>query len=201
MNKKVIVIGAGGHAKVVIDVILRSGDCVTGILDDNADTVKAVLGYPVLGKVCDAERYGDCEFVIAIGSNTVRRRISEKLNVKWYTAIHPAAIISPFAKIGEGSMVMAGVVVNPCAEVGKHCILNTACVVEHDNQIGDYVHISPNAVLGGTVCVGNETHIGIGACVKNNITICEECIVGAGAVVVKNITERGTYIGIPACKK
>lgn len=201
MNKKVVVIGAGNHAKVIIDIILQCGDDVVGILDDSSGEDFHVLGFPIVGKTHEATKFGDCEFVIAIGSNAVRRRIAEELNVIWYTAIHPTAVISPFAEIGEGCMVCAGAVVNTCARVGRHCIINTSSVIEHDNDIGDYVHISPNAALGGTVTIGAETHVGIGASVKNGVSICGNCVIGAGAAVVKNITEKGVYIGVPAYKK
>ena len=200
MNRKVVIIGAGNHAKVVIDIVLLCGDVVVGILDDNADKGLNVLGFPVIGNTQDAMRFNDCEFVIAIGANAVRRRIAETLDVHWYTAVHPSAVISSFAEIGEGCMICAGAVVNPCAKIGRHCIINTSSVIEHDNDIGDYVHLSPNAALGGTVRIGPETHIGIGASVKNGISICGGCVIGAGAAVVKNITEKGVYIGIPAAK-
>lgn len=201
MSEQVIVIGGGGHAKVVIDCIQSSGDAVVGILDDGLSVDETVLGIPVLDRTENYINYIDKKFIIAIGNNAVRRRIAENIDVKWHTAVHPRAVVSRYAQIGCGTVVMPNAVVNAGALIGKHCIINTGAIVEHDNLIEDYVHISPAVSLGGTVIIGKETHVGIGATVKNNVSICGDCIIGAGAVVVKNITECGTYVGIPARKK
>lgn len=198
MSEQVIIIGGGGHAKVVIDCIIASGDFVLGILDDALETGSQVLNIPVLGKTADYKKDTDKQFIIAIGNNAIRRHIAESMHVRWYTAIHPHAMVSNFAQIDEGSVVLANAVINAGASIGKHCIINTGAIVEHDNRIADYVHLSPAASLGGTVSVGEETHIGIGAAVRNNINICGGCTIGAGAVVVKDITEPGTYVGVPA---
>lgn len=201
MDKGVVIIGGGGHAKVIIDCIRAAGDRPVGILDDKLAAGTAVLDVPVLGKVDRWQEYGENAFVIAIGNNEVRARIAGQLPVRWYRAVHPRAVVSGFAAVGEGTVVMAGAVINAGARVGSHCIVNTCAVVEHDCRLEDFVHISPNAALGGTVTVGAGTHIGIGAAVRNNISLCGDCVVGAGAVVVKNITEPGTYVGVPAKKK
>ncbi len=200
MCKEVIVIGGGGHAKVVIDCIQNAGDRVRGILDDHLTPGTDILGVPVLGKVDTYKNFADCAFIIAIGGNQVRQALSRQLEVQWYTAIHPSAVVSKYATVGEGSMILANAVVNPCATVGKHCIINTAAVVEHDNKIADFVHISPRAALAGNVTVGELTQVGIGSCVRQGISICGGCIIGAGAVVVKDICEEGIYAGVPAKK-
>lgn len=183
-------IGAGGHGKVISDTVIACGDNFLGFLDD--DESKATLG-----KIMDHEKYPDAFFVIGIGNPEIRERLS-RLPLKWYTAIHPSAVISPSAAIGEGTVVMPNAVINADAKVGRHSIINTTAVVEHDNVIGDFAHISVGAKLGGTVFVGDGTHIGIGAVVRNNICICPNCLIGAGAVVVKNISTPGIYKGIPA---
>lgn len=198
MSESVIVIGGGGHAKVVIDCILSAGDLVVGILDDALEVGTDVLGIPVLGKIDAWSEYKDRKFVVAIGNNEVRRAISERVNADFYTAIHPTATVSRFASVGAGSVVMPQSVINAGATVGNHCIINTAAVVEHDSVIGDFAHISPSAALAGNVRIGEVTHIGIGASIRNNITVCAGVTVGAGAAVVKNITEKGTYVGVPA---
>lgn len=203
MNKNVVIIGASGHGKVIADIIIKSGDRAAGFLDDAENLPESILGIPVLGRVRDFSKYEDCSFVIAIGSAKVRERISSMLGqkVQWYTAVHPAAVISSLGvEIGEGTVVMANAVINSGAHIGRHCIVNTAAVVEHDNMLEDYVHISPNAALAGTVTVGKRTHIGVGACVRNNLSICADCVIGAGGVVVKDIKEPGTYMGIPVRK-
>ncbi len=200
MSKAVILIGGGGHAKVIIDCIRAEGNEVAGVLDDGLEPGTKVLDVPVLGKTQDYGRFTDYFFLIAIGNNDVRRRISESLDVQWHTAVHPSAVISDHSQIGPGTVIMPGAVINACAQIGAHCIINTGAIIEHDNRIEDYVHISPGAALGGTVIVGQGSHVGIGAAVKNNIQICSNCILGAGAVIVKNITEPGTYVGTPARK-
>jgi sugar O-acyltransferase (sialic acid O-acetyltransferase NeuD family) len=202
MNQQVIVIGAGGHGKVIADMIRSCGDTVLGFLDDSLPPPETVCGIPVLGKTEDYVNYPDAQFVIAIGNGFVRQRVAQRLEgVKWYTAIHPSAVVSPMGTaIGEGTVVMAGAVINPCAVIGKHCIINTGSSVDHDNCIGDYTHISVGATLAGTVTVGNTVWVGAGAVVSNNISICDGCMIGAGAVVIRNIDKTGTYVGVPARK-
>ena len=202
MSERVIVIGAGGHGKVITDSIHKRGDTCIGFLDDGVDVAFQNCDIPVLGKIDSYINYPDVSFVIGIGNAAVRARIAgQMMGVHWYTAVHPAAVISEIdVQVGEGSVIMANAVVNASAHIGKHCILNTASVVEHDNCIGAYSHISVGAKLGGTVTVGEHTWIGIGATVINNVTICDHCIIGAGAVVIHNIKESGTYVGVPAKK-
>lgn len=202
MSEQVIVIGASGHGKVVADIVRKSGDTLLGFLDDNETLPPAICGIPVLGKTAEYAKYPEASFVIAIGNAAVREKIARQLDgVRWYTAIHPSAVISPLdVHIGVGSVVMANAVVNPSAHIGKHCILNTTAVVEHDNRIGDFAHISVGAKLGGTVTIGNRAWVGIGAAISNNVTICDDCMVGAGAVVICDIKESGTYVGVPARK-
>lgn len=202
MSKEVVIIGASGHGKVIADIIVSSGNTLKGFLDDADDIQgKTIIGFPVLGKTADYVNYRDCEFVIAIGNPNVRKRIAESIDVKWYTAIHPRAVVSKLdTSIGEGTVIMANAVVNPSAKIGRHCIINTGAVVEHDNVLEDYVHISPNATLAGIVTVGKSTHIGAGACTKQVLSIAPDCTIGAGAVIVEDITESGTYVGVPARK-
>ena len=200
MRKNVVIIGASGHGKVIADIIQRCGDVVLGFLDDAADLPPYICSIPVLGKSEDYIEFPEAEFIIGIGSAAVRKRIAQRMEgVKWYTAIHPAAVISPMdTSIGEGSVVMAGAVVNPSVKIGAHCIINTGATVDHDNNIGSYCHISVGAHLAGLVTVEEGTWIGIGAAVSQCISICKDCMIGAGAVVVRSITTSGTYVGVPA---
>lgn len=199
MNR-LIIIGAGGHGKVIADNAVKNGYTNICFVDDHASGM--CMGFPILGTSTDLEKWNDgaTDFVIGIGNNAVRQKVAQKYNVNWVTLIHPSAQIGLHVTIGKGTVVMAGAVINACATVGEHCIINTCAVVEHDNVIENYVHISPNAALGGTVQIGELTHVGIGATVRNNIQICSGCTIGASAVVVKNIQESGTYIGVPARK-
>ena len=198
MSKKLVIIGASGHGKVIADIALKSGYEIAGFLDDN-DSIKEVCGFPILGTTKNMYEYKDkCEFIIAIGNNAIREKIATTCDVKWATLIHPTAVLGINVQIGKGTVIMANAVINPCANIGRHCIINTGAIVEHDNDLADYVHISPNATLAGTVCIGRGVHIGVGSCVKNNVTITDDVTVGAGASVVKDITEAGVYVGVPA---
>lgn len=203
MSKQVVIIGAGGHAKVIADIIVKSGDRVYGFLDDNLEIGTTIANneqFKIIGKIEKINKLKEntnLEFVIAIGDNTVRKNIAENYNVKYYTAIHPSSIIALDVSIEEGTVVMANAVINTSAKIGRHCIVNTGVIIEHDNIIENYVHVSPNATLCGTVKIGECTHIGANATVKNNTEICNKCIIGAGALVIKNIKESGTYVGVP----
>ena len=205
MRKKVVIICAGGHAKVIADIIEKSGDEIVGFLDDNKEIGTTIINeYKVIGDLNNrftmAVTKENLEFIIAIGDNKKREEISHSPNLKFYTAIHPSAQIGLDVEIQEGTVIMANACINSSAKIGKHCIINTGAIIEHDNIIEDFVHISPNVALGGTVKIGKSTHVGIGSTIKNNITICENCKIGAGAVVVKDIEKEGTYIGVPAKK-
>ena len=135
-------------------------------------------------------------FVFGLGNNALRRELSGQMQVKWHTAVHPAARVAgawSWARDrGPGRAVL-----NADAAVGPHCIINTGAIVEHDCRVGACTHISPRAVLCGTVLVGEESHIGAGAVVRNNLRVCSHTVVGAGGVVVRDITEPGTYVGVP----
>ncbi len=207
MSNKVVIIGAGGHAKVVADIIEKSGDIVYGFLDDGIEVGTIIANnekWKVIGKSEMrfelSRKHKNLKFIIAIGNNKVRKKIAndEDNNIKYYTAIHPSANIGIGTSIGEGTVIMANSCINSSAKVGKHCIINTGAIIEHDNIIEDFVHISPNATLCGTVRIGTLTHVGAGATIKNNTEVEENSIIGAGAVVVKNIEQEGTYIGVPA---
>ena len=202
MKKEVIIIGASGHGKVVADVINQSDDSVIGFLDDNSKLSESFMGFPVLGKTDQFKDYEKYYFIIAIGNASIREKIADKMyGVRWYTAIHPSAVVSKLGvTIGEGTVIMANAVVNAGASIGRHCIINSGAIVEHDNWLEDFVHVSVGAKLAGTVHISKRTWIGIGASVSNNLFICEDCMIGAGAVVVKNITEVGKYVGVPAEK-
>ena len=206
MQKKVIIIGASGHAKVIADIVKKSNDELVGFLDDNEDLLDKIIydDKKVLGttKEEDIHKYSEHYFIIGIGSNKVRELLDKKYkNLKWYTAIHPNAVISDDVEIGEGTVVMAGVVINTGTIIGKHCIINTCSSLDHDNILEDYVHVSPGSHLAGTVKVGRKTWICTGVTIINNISIGNNNIIGAGATVIKNIEENdGIYVGVPTKK-
>ena len=197
MKKKLIIIGASGHGKVVADIAIENGYRVLGFLDDDASKSEN-YGFPVLGRIEDTVQFEGCEFIIAIGKNEIRKKIAEQYkSLKYAALIHPKAVVSASVQIGAGTVIMPMAVINAEARIGKHCIINSSSVIEHDCRIEDYVHISPGAALCGAVSVGQGTWIGSGATVINNVSICGDCVIGAGAVVTRDIVDIGTYAGIP----
>lgn len=202
MKDKLIIIGASGHGKVVADIAIKMNKWQSIAFLDDDESIKTSMGLEVIGRTADAFTYKDeADFFVAIGSNTTREKIQEKLieqGINVICLIHPSAVIGTNVEIGFGSVVMAGVVINSSSRIGNGCIINTSSSIDHDNVIENYVHISPGVNMAGTVKVGKGSWIGIGSVVSNNVNICSSCKVGAGAVVVKNITEPGTYVGVPA---
>ncbi len=207
--KNVLLIGGGGHANVIIDIVRSiNQQCETynllGFVDDNP--ARMIDGLSSLGKASDAVRViheeGNPYLFCAIGNNSARGKMVEAINQdslhNWETFFHTSAVISPSAIIGKGTVVMPNAVVNANARIGNHCIINSGAVVEHDCQIGDYCHVSPNATLCGQVKVGNNAHIGAGATVIQCLTIGAGSIVGAGAVVIRDVPENVTVKGVPA---
>lgn len=206
--RKIVIIGASGHSKVVADIIFsRKRDLneeieIVAFLDDNYKGLKykEIFGIPIVGdlnriKDFDKENYW---FVIGIGNNHIRQKLFEKYNkLNYYTAIHPKTAIAKEVLIGEGTVIMANVVINSYSVIGKQCILNTASIIEHDNLIGDYVHISSNAVLCGEVSINNFSWIGAASVVKQQISIGKNVMIGAGAVIIKDIEDNCTVVGNP----
>ena len=197
--RKLAIIGASGHGKVIADIARKSGYTEIVFLDDDENVLECGH-YSVVGKSSDAKDL-DADIVIGIGNAIIRKRIQESIGEeKMVTLIHPDAVVAEDVVIGAGTVVMAGAVINPGTRIGKGCIINTCSSVDHDCKVGDYVHIAVGSHLCGTVNVGDDTWIGAGATVSNNISICSDCMIGAGAVVIKNIEEQGSYIGCPAKK-
>lgn len=198
-EKKVMIIGASGHGKVIADIVHQSGDKVIGFLDDDP-TKKEIHQIPVLGKIEDTQKYkDDFYFIIGIGNNKIRKEIAESNPVlKYYTAIHPTTVVGEGVRIGNGTAVMAGVVINADAEIGEHCIINTSSIIEHDVTIQSLTHISPNTTICGSVKIGKSCHVGAGSTVINNIYIYDDVILGAGSTTINNLIQPGIYIGIPS---
>lgn len=189
-----ILYGASGHAKVIIDTLEALGKKIDFIVDDNPNLTE-LMGYEVRRNtgVYDAA-------IISIGSCQIRKKVVQELNVqKWETAIHPSAVISPYAAVDEGTVIMANAVVNSSASIGKHCIINTGATVDHDVQIGDYVHVAPGVNISGGTTIGEGSWIGVGSCVKQGVKIGKGCMIGAGSVVVKDIPDGVVAFGNP-CK-
>lgn len=195
--RKLAIIGASGHGKVVADIARKNGYKEIVFLDDD-ESIHECGGYPVIGKSSEAGTI-DADIIVGIGNAGIRKRIQESVpEEKLVTLIHPDAVIAEDVAIGVGTVVIAGAVINSGASIGKGCIINTCSSVDHDCVVGDYVHIAVGSHLCGAVSVGSGTWIGAGATVSNNISVCPDCMIGAGAVVVNDIQECGTYVGVPA---
>jgi acetyltransferase EpsM len=189
-------LGASGHAKVILDILKRNSISVKGFFDDNL-ALTTFGGMNSLGPVSKSEKTSG-KFIISIGSNRVRQKIANSLKLEFISAIHPTAIIDETVIVEEGTVVMAGAIVNVDCTIGRHVIINTGAVVDHDCVIGDFAHLSPNSTLSGNVSVGEGTHIGSGAVVIPGVEIGKWATVGAGTVVIKNVPDGATVVGSPA---
>lgn len=195
--EEVIIIGAGGHSKVLIDCMEEENKHhINAIVDDNPE-IHDLLNYKVY-RLAYLKTQANPKSIIAIGDGKIRKNIIQKIESEYITVIHPKAVVSKYASIGKGSQILAGCIINAAAVIGDHCIINTGAVVEHDCVIGDFVHLSPNTSIGGGVKIGECTQIGIGASIIQNITIGSNVILGAGSVVISDIPDNCTAVGIPA---
>ena len=191
--RRIVIVGASGHGKVVAD-IARQYYIQIDFLDDDPKS-------NALGPVSDYVNYLDRDFFVAIGNNEIREEVTKKLkDAKIVSLVHKNAVVANDVIIGEGTVVAAGAVINPGTVIGKGCIINTCSSVDHDCEVGDFSHVSVGAHLAGTVKVGKYVFVGAGAIIKNNIEICDNVVIGAGAVVVKDIESEGTFVGVPAKK-
>jgi len=204
-----MVLGGGGHAKVVVDS-LAARDVAERIAVVDADPNRVgttVLGYPVIGDddaLADARNQGFGCFIVGLGArddNTLRADLfgrGRSAGLEPFTVIHPSAAVSAHARIGAGTFIAAAAAVNPGADVGDNVIVNTAAVVEHDCRIGDHALIGPSATVLGAASVGALALIGAGAVVLPGISIGEAAVVGAGAVVLEDIADGARVAGVPA---
>ncbi len=189
--------GASGHAKVIAEILRKSGISLEGIIDDNRD----LKNFSNLKVVHDIENgINPSPVIVSIGRNCMRKLVAEKLQakgVRFGKAVHPTAIISEEAEMGEGTVAMPLSVVQPGTTIGRHCIINTGAIVEHDCKIADYVHVSPRATLCGGVIVGEGSWIGAGTTIIQGVTIGKWCIIGAGSIVTKDIPDGFVAYGTP----
>jgi sugar O-acyltransferase (sialic acid O-acetyltransferase NeuD family) len=199
MTGPIAVIGAGGHAKVVVAALLASGIEVGGILDDDVRKQGSrLLGVPVRGSIAELAGLHCVGAVLGIGENRTRQRLAVTSGVPWVTVIHPTAIVDPSVRIGPGSVVLAGAVVEADTEIGSHAIINTGASVNHDCRIGNFAHIAPGVNLAGGVVVGEGAFLGIGSAVTPLVRIGAWAVVGAGAVVLREVPPGATVAGVPA---
>lgn len=187
-------IGASGHAKVVIDLIRMSGGKIDGVFDDNP-LIYDLLGYKRLGEVNSASNLKG-SFIITIGNNSIRKNIAEKMNLH-YESVTGNCHISQETSIGKGTVVMNGACINIGTRIGNHVIINTAACIDHECVIDNFVHVSPNATLAGNVRVEEGAHIGLGAQIIQGICIGKWATIGAGAVIIKNVPDYAVVVGVP----
>jgi sugar O-acyltransferase (sialic acid O-acetyltransferase NeuD family) len=204
-ERRIFVYGAGGHGKVVADILLCRGEEFAGFVDDCGELRGTkVMGFPVLGGEEWLAREAGRERVavaLGVGNGRARRKIAERCGawgVEILTVVHPSATVSRTARLGCGSVVMAGAVINPDARIGTGAIVNSGAVVEHDVEVGDFAHVAPNAAMGGAARLGEFSHLGMGAVVLERVRIGSRAIVGAGAVVVKDLPDGVVAMGVPA---
>lgn len=195
------VYGAGGHGKVVADILTSNGDELAGFIDDAPRLPGALWFDAPVRSLEEVKEAGAARVALGVGDNQHRRVVCEKLrgsSLVLATLVHPNAVVAKSARLGPGTVVMAAAVVNPDAVVGTGVILNTGSVTEHDVVLGDFVHLSPNATLGGGVQVGAGSLIGTGAVVLPGIRVGAGVRVGAGAVVNRPVPDGATVVGVPA---
>jgi UDP-perosamine 4-acetyltransferase len=202
-NRGIIVVGAGSHAKVVIELLRAAGWEPLGLIDP-APTQSMLLGVPVLGgdTILPRLRAESISMAcVALGNNALRDKLRIELTTLGFalpTVVHPTAYVSPSARVGNGVVIMPRAVVNTDASVADCAIINTSAVVEHDNQIGGAAHIAPGCTLAGTVRVGALALVGVGSVVRPGVTIGERAVVGAGATVIRDVPDGVVVCGVPA---
>lgn len=204
-SKRLAILGASGHGKVVAEIAELMGYDVD-FFDDAFDQKTTLEHWSVLGSSESLLTQLECYdgVAIAIGNNTIRANKLQSLdrqNVPLPVLIHPNAIVSKYCHLGDGSVVMAGAIINPFTHVGKGVIVNTGATIDHDCVLENYSHISPNASLAGECTLGAKAWLGIGCSVKQQINIGAEAVVGAGSVVVKDIPAGVVAFGNPASMK
>lgn len=203
----VLVIGAGGHAKVLIDALQLLGVEILGATDPDPELAgTAILGVPVIGgdEALGRHKPGTVQLVNGVGGvrpNAARRAVFERfkaLGHEFASVVHPAAVVARDVALAEGVQIMAGVIVQAGTRIAADAIINTRASIDHDCRLGGHVHIAPGVVLSGGVRVGENAHVGTGASVIQNVTIGRDCLVAAGAVVIRDIPDGTAVAGVPA---
>lgn len=200
--KPVIILGAGGHAKVLIDILLMLNREIIGIVGPQKPAGTEFSGIKVLGNDEEISKYSpkEIELVNGIGSipgKNTRWQITEEMEKKGFIfsqVIHPSAVIANDVILDIGAQIMAGSIIQPSVHIGKFCLINTGVIIDHDCYIHDDCHLAPGVTLSGNVTVGKRTHIGTGSSVIHNINIGDNCIIAAGSIIYKNISANVKFI-------
>lgn len=207
MSLPVLILGAGGHAKVLIDTLQVSSAVIAGIVDSDPKLFNTnILGVPILGNDDVVGEFPPAEILLVNGLGSIslpvrRQQLFERFKILGYgfaKVVHPSAIVAADVNLNEGVQIMAGAVIQSGSHIGCNVIINTRASVDHDCHIGEHTHIAPGVTLSGGVSVATSSHIGTGATVIQGVRIGSSCVVGAGAVVVGNVVDSETVVGIPA---
>lgn len=199
MTERILVLGGGGHSKIVVSTLDSAGRRPYQVLDDDTSKWDSdVLGVPISGPIARAADEPADVAIAAFGSNRLRAEVTSRFELDWTPVVHPTAHVHPSATIGPGSIVAAGAIVQPDCIVGAHSIINTGASVDHDCVLGEFTHVAPGARLAGAVRVGAGTLIGIGAAVVPGVVIGEWVKVGAGAAVTGDLPAHCIAVGVPA---
>ncbi len=208
-EKSCVVLGGGDHAKVLIDLLYLQDGINPYVVLDSISRLwgSKILGVPVEGDdslLPALKERGVRHFVVGLGSikdNGPRTSVycrALDVGLEPWTAIHPTAVISPFASFGSGCQIMAGAVINPDCQLAENVIINTSAVVEHDCRVGAHTHVAPGAILGGRVQVGSGALIGSGAVLRQGVKVGDRAVVAAGAIVVSEVPAATLVAGVPA---
>jgi len=201
---KVVIIGAGGNAKKIVDLLCQVETDILGYISTEKKA-SIIYGYPVLGNIDEIEelssKYQINKAIVSIGDNFIRKKMADKVlkfGINLVNAIHPNAVISPTVRIGKGNTIMAGVIIQADACIGDCCLIDSNSVIEHDSSISDFSSVAPGSVLCGTVQVGQVSAIGAGAVVLEKRKIGDHCVIGACSLVTHSISDYKLAYGIPA---
>lgn len=206
MDKRYVILGAGGHARVVIDALLQSGREVYGLTDRILEPGSICLGCRVLGDDSVLESLHKDGLMFAamgighVGYPAVRNRVFRFAAEKGFTlpnVVHPKAVLAASVVTGCGNYFGAGSIVNAEAAMGDLCIINTRAVVEHEVRLGDGVHVAPGATVLGQASVGDNTLIGAGSVILQGVHIGKNCLIGAGSIVLGDVEDDCTVVGNP----
>ena len=195
--KTIAIFGAGGHTKVIIDLILELNQyTIVGIYDDNKQG--SFEDIPIIGKIDGNININYDEYIIGIGNDNIRKQIYEQFsNLNWAVLIHPRSIVSKHSMIDDGTVVFAGAVIQTGVKIGKQCIINTNCNIDHESYIANFISICPGVTICGNVTIGELTFVGANSTIIQGKIIGEKCIVGAGTVVIRNVDDNSKLLGNP----
>lgn len=193
-----MIVGAGGHARVIVSAIRASGDKVSAVFDDDPRLWgKRMMGIPIQGPV-DRLIGHPGRAIVGVGDAGLRKSLAERLQLRWATVIHPLSFVDPAVPLGSGAVIFAGGIVQPESVIGEHVIVNTGATVDHNCTVHDYAQIAPNATLCGNVMVGVGSFLGAGAVVLENLSIGKWSTIGGGSTVIRNVPNYVTAVGSPA---